>query len=83
LFLNTVLVNGLIMAQAPPLAVLMLGPLGFAPWQYGLAFAVPCLGGLLGSRLARPLAARHGRRRVLLASGVLRACWPIGLALVR
>ncbi|MFJ8728861.1 MFS transporter [Streptomyces bauhiniae] len=83
LFLNTVLVNGLIMAQAPPLAVLMLGPLGFAPWQYGLAFAVPCLGGLLGSRLARPLAARYGRRRVLLTSGVLRACWPVGLALVR
>lgn len=83
LFLNTVLVNGLIMAQAPPLAVLMLGPLGFAPWSYGLAFAVPCLGGLLGSRLARPLAARYGRRRVLLTSGVLRACWPVGLALVR
>ncbi|MFF7965540.1 MFS transporter [Streptomyces sp. NPDC007903] len=83
LFLNTVLVNGLIMAQAPPLAVLMLGPLGFPPWQYGLAFAVPCLGGLLGSRLARPLAARYGRRRVLLSSGVLRACWPAGLALVR
>ncbi|MGW4224430.1 MFS transporter [Streptomyces bauhiniae] len=83
LFLNAVLVNGLIMAQAPPLAVLMLGPLGFAPWSYGLAFAVPCLGGLLGSRLARPLAARYGRRRVLLTSGVLRACWPVGLALVR
>ncbi|MFF0711936.1 MFS transporter [Streptomyces bauhiniae] len=83
LFLHTVLVNGLIMAQAPPLAVLMLGPLGFAPWSYGLAFAVPCLGGLLGSRLARPLAARYGRRRVLLTSGVLRACWPVGLALVR
>ncbi|MFB7778180.1 MFS transporter [Streptomyces bauhiniae] len=83
LFLNTVLVNGLIMAQAPPLAVLMLGPLGFAPWGYGLAFAVPCLGGLLGSRLARPLAARYGRRRVLLTSGVLRACWPVGLAFVR
>lgn len=83
LFLNTVLVNGLIMAQAPPLAVLMLGPLGFAPWTYGLAFAVPCLGGLLGSRLARPLAARYGRRRVLLTSGVLRACWPVGLAFVR
>ena len=34
-----VLVNGLIMATAPLLAVLMLGRLGFAPWQYGLAFA--------------------------------------------
>ncbi|MBL1086109.1 MFS transporter [Streptomyces actinomycinicus] len=82
LFLNHVLVNGLIMATSPLLAVLMLGPLGFAPWQYGLAFAVPCLGGLLGSRLARPLAARHGRHRVLRTAGVLRACWPAGLAFV-
>jgi hypothetical protein len=31
LFANTVLVNGLIMATAPLLAVLMLGRLGFAP----------------------------------------------------
>ncbi|WP_327594976.1 MFS transporter [Streptomyces chartreusis] len=82
LFLNTVLVNSLIMASAPLLAVLMLGPLGFAPWQYGLAFAVPCLGGLLGSRLSRRLTARHGSRRILLAAGTLRACWPVGLALV-
>ncbi|MEU9380661.1 MFS transporter [Streptomyces sp. NPDC048279] len=83
LFLNVALVNGLIMATAPLLAVLMLGPLGFAPWEYGLAFAVPCLGGLLGSRLARPLVARHGQRRVLLTSGVLRAVWSLGLAFVR
>lgn len=48
LLVNTVLVNGLIMATAPLLAVLMLGELGFPPWQYGLAFAVPCLGGLAG-----------------------------------
>ena len=64
------------------LAVLMLGRLGFTPWQYGLAFALPCLGGLLGSRLARRLVARHGHRRVLLAAGTLRACWSIGLAFV-
>ncbi|MBP2580135.1 MFS family permease [Streptomyces sp. PvR006] len=82
LFLNSVLVNGLIMATAPLLTVLMLGPLGFAPWQYGLAFAVPCVGGLVGSRLARPLVARYGRHRVLRVSGVLRACWPVGLVLV-
>ncbi|MFJ2055909.1 MFS transporter [Streptomyces sp. NPDC087908] len=82
LFLNAVLVNGLIMATAPLLAVLMLGPLGFAPWQYGLAFAVSCLGGLVGSRLSRPLVARYGRHRVLQASGALRACWPVGLVLV-
>ncbi|MEU9645416.1 MFS transporter [Streptomyces sp. NPDC048188] len=82
LFLNTVLVNGLIMATAPLLAVLMLGDLGFAPWQYGLAFAVPCAGGLVGSRLARPLVARFGEHRVLVVSGVLRVCWPVGLAFV-
>ncbi|WP_399893261.1 MFS transporter [Streptomyces sp. BBFR51] len=82
LFLNTVLVNGLIMATAPLLAVLMLGDLGFAPWQYGLAFAVPCVGGLIGSRLARPLVARFGEHRVLVTSGVLRVCWPVGLTFV-
>ncbi|WP_328564066.1 MFS transporter [Streptomyces coelicoflavus] len=82
LFLNTVLVNALIMATAPLLAVLMLGELGFAPWQYGLAFAVPCVGGLVGSRLARPLVARYGEHRVLVVSGVLRVCWPVGLAFV-
>ncbi|AZM57165.1 MFS transporter [Streptomyces sp. WAC 01529] len=82
LFFHTVLVNGLIMAAMPLLAVLMLGSLGFAPWQYGLAFALPCLGGLLGSRLAPRLVARLGQRGVLLASGVLRVCWPLGLALV-
>jgi MFS family permease len=82
LFLNTILVNALIMAPAPVLAVLMLGELGFAPWQYGLAFAVPCLGGLLGSRLSRRLVARYGRHRVLLTAGALRACWSVGLAFV-
>ncbi|MFI5856108.1 MFS transporter [Streptomyces parvulus] len=82
LFLNTVVVNGLIMATAPLLAVLMLGDLGFAPWQYGLAFAVPCVGGLVGSRLAGPLVARFGEHRVLVTSGVLRVCWPVGLAFV-
>ena len=82
LFLNSITVNGLIMAGEAPLAVLMLGRLGFPPWQYGLAFAVPCLGGLLGSRLARPLAARYGTDRVLRVVGPLRCCWPIGLVLV-
>ncbi|MGW0119740.1 MFS transporter [Streptomyces sp. NPDC003327] len=82
LFLHTVLVNALVLASAPPLAVLMLGPLGFPPWQYGLAFAVPCLGGLLGSRLAPRLVARFGGRRVMAVSGALRVCWPLGLALV-
>jgi MFS family permease len=82
LFFNTVGVNGLILATLPLLAVLMLDDLGFAPWQYGLAFGLPCVGGILGSRLARPLASRFGRRRVMLTAGTLRACWSIGLAFV-
>ncbi|MEV6349081.1 MFS transporter, partial [Actinoplanes sp. NPDC051851] len=81
-FFNTVLVNGLIMAASPLMAVLMLDRLGFPPWQYGLAFGLPCLGGLLGSRLARPLATRFGDQSILFTFGVLRACWPLGLAFV-
>ncbi|MFF1542404.1 MFS transporter [Streptomyces sp. NPDC058291] len=83
LFLNTVLVSGLILATSPLLAVLMLGDLGFAPWQYGLAFGLPCLGGILGSRLAGPLVSRFGRHRVMFTAGALRACWSLGLAFVR
>ncbi|MFI8089373.1 MFS transporter [Streptomyces sp. NPDC086080] len=79
LFFNTVLFNGLLMATSPLLAVLMLSQLGFTPWQYGLAFAVPSVGGLLGSRLARPLATRFGQRQVLVVAGSVRALWPIGL----
>jgi Major Facilitator Superfamily len=82
LFFNTISVNGLIMATAPLLAVLMLGELNFAPWQYGLAFAAPCVGGLVGSRLSRRLVARFGLPRVMLTAGSLRACWSVGLAFV-
>lgn len=82
LFLNAILVNGLIMAAEPSLAVLMLGELGFEPWQYGLAFSVPCLGGLIGSRLAPRIVARFGPQAVLRTAGTLRACWPLGLAFV-
>jgi MFS family permease len=83
LFLNALVVNGFIMAGEPLIAVLMLGRLGFAPWQYGLAFAAPCVGGLIGARLAGRLVERFGQRRVLTISGALRACWPLGLAFVR
>jgi hypothetical protein len=83
LFLHTAVFNGLVMATEPLLAVLMLGRLGFAPWQYGLAFAVPSVGGLLGSRLARPLVVRFGHHRVLVAAGTLRALCPVGLAFLR
>jgi MFS family permease len=80
LFLNAALVNGLIMATAPLMAVLMLGRLGFKPWEYGFAFGAPCVAGLIASRLARPLVARFGQLRVIRAAGTLRACWSLGLA---
>lgn len=83
LYLNNLLVAGLIMATEPLLAVLLLRQLGFTPWQYGLAFAAPCLGGLVGSRLAPRVVARHGRHAVFRTVGTLRAVWLIGLAFVR
>jgi MFS family permease len=83
LFWNTLAVNGLIMATEPLMTVLMLGRLGFAPWQYGLAFAAPCAGGLIGSRLARRLAARFGQHTILRTAGALRACWSLGLVFIR
>jgi MFS family permease len=83
LLFNSLLVNGLIMATEPLIAVLMLGQLDFAPWQYGLAFAAPCVGGLVGSRLARRLVARFGPRAVMLTTGTLRAWWSLGLAFIR
>ena len=81
-FFNSVLVGGLILATVPLIAVMMLGHLGFHPWQYGLAFGAPCVGGLVGSRLSQPLVARLGQRRVLLWFGWLRSCWSIGLAFI-
>ena len=83
LYLNNLLVGGLIMATEPLLAVLLLRQLRFPPWQYGLAFAAPCVGGLIGSRLARRVVARHGERKILRTVGALRAVWLIGLAFVR
>ncbi|MGW0957598.1 MFS transporter [Streptomyces gelaticus] len=82
LYLNQMLVAGLIMATEPLLAVLLLRRLGFPPWQYGLAFAAPCVGGLIGSRLARRVVARYGRPWVFRTVGTLRAVWLIGLAFV-
>jgi predicted MFS family arabinose efflux permease len=83
LYLNHLLVAGLIMATEPLLAVLLLRELEFPPWQYGLAFAAPCVGGLIGSRLAHRVVARYGRHRILRTVGTLRAVWLIGLAFVQ
>lgn len=82
-FANSVLTGGLILATEPLIAVLMLGRFGFAAWQYSLAFAVPCVGGMIGSRISAPLAARFGRRTVMLWSGMAGACFPLGMAFMR
>jgi len=81
-FFNNILVGGLILATEPLLAVLLLGQLGYAPWQYTLAFGAPCVGGVIGSRLARRLATRFGQRRIMVVFGTLSACWPLSLAFV-
>jgi MFS transporter len=82
LFVNTLLVNGLILATSPVIAVLMLGELGFAPWQYAVAFGVPCVGGVLGARVSRRAVARFGEGDTMRWAGTLRACWSVGLAFV-
>ncbi|ORL31534.1 MFS transporter [Prescottella equi] len=82
-FLNSVAVGGLIMAAVPVLTVLLLDEYRFPAWQYGLAFGVPALGGLVGARLSARLVARYGRHRVMTVSGWLRSVFPLGLALVR
>ncbi|MEU5827837.1 MFS transporter [Micromonospora tulbaghiae] len=80
LFLNSVLVGGLIMATVPLLAVLLLGEYRVAAWQYGLVFGVSALGGVLGAGLSPRLVRRYGRQRVMTVSGWLRSIVPLGLA---
>lgn len=80
LFLNSILVGGLIMATVPLLSVLLLGQYHFPAWQYGLAFGIPALGGFVGARLSARLVARYGRHRVMIVSGWLRSLFPLGLA---
>ncbi|OKI49684.1 MFS transporter [Micromonospora sp. CB01531] len=82
LFLNSILVGGLIMATVPLLAVLLLGEYHFPAWQYGLAFGIPALGGFVGARLSARLVKRYGRHRVMTVSGWLRSFFPLGLAFV-
>lgn len=81
LFFNALLFGGSVMMASPLMAALMLDDLGLAPWQYGLALGLPCLGGVLGSRLTPLLTRRFGQRRVLLLSGVARTLWTILLPL--
>ncbi|MFF2844840.1 MFS transporter [Streptomyces sp. NPDC058001] len=83
LFLNSILVSGLIMATVPLLSVLLLGEYRYPAWQYGLAFGVPALGGFVGARLSARLVKRYGRHRVMIVSGWSRSLFPLGLAFIR
>ncbi|WP_326726760.1 MFS transporter [Streptomyces phaeochromogenes] len=83
LFLNSILVGGLIMATAPLVSVLLLGQYHFPAWQYGLAFGIPALGGFVGARLSARLVTRYGRYRIMTVFGWLRSLFPLGLAFVR
>ena len=78
LLANNALVAALIMATAPLMAHLMLGELGFSAFAYGLAFGLPCVGGIVGARLSR----RLDPDRVLRVAGVLRVLWIGPLAFV-
>ncbi|MEU9449091.1 MFS transporter [Streptomyces sp. NPDC048277] len=82
LFFNSMLFGGPVMMTSPLMTVLMLRELHFAPWQYGLALGLPCIGGIVGSRLTVPLTRRLGAERVLLLFGVLRTPWLLLLPLV-
>jgi MFS family permease len=82
LFLNAQIFGAAMMAASPLLAVLMLRELHFPAWQYGLAWGVPCLGGVLGALALKPLARCYGERLVMLASGVGRALWLCLLAAI-
>lgn len=75
LFVNSQIFGAPIMAATPLLNVLMLRDLHFSAWQFGLAWGVPCAGGVLGALALKPLSRRLGRHRVLLVSGVFRALW--------
>ncbi|MCF3964998.1 MFS transporter, partial [Streptomyces fuscigenes] len=75
LFFNSLVFTGPVAMAVPLMAVLMLRTLGLAPWQYGLALGLPCLGGVLGSRVTPALTRRLGPRRVLLVFGVARTPW--------
>lgn len=77
LFWNSALFGGSVMMTSALFTVFMLRDLGMAPWQYGVALGVPCLGGVLGAHLAPRLTRRYGLHRMLIVFGVLRTPWLI------
>lgn len=80
LFLNSTLFAGLIAWLGPLELVLLLRDLELPAWQYGLALAIPSLGGVIGSWVAPRVSRRLGRNRTLVASSLLRGLPVIAIA---
>ena len=72
LLINAVLFSAFIAWIGPLEMVLLLRVLQLPAWQYGLALALPCIGGLVGSWLSARLARRLGERRAMVWSAFLR-----------
>lgn len=72
LFLNSALFAGFIAWIGPLELVLLLRGLELPAWQFGIALALPSLGGLLGSWLAARIARRLGEHRTMVWSALLR-----------
>lgn len=72
LLVNSTLFAAFVAWIGPLEMVLLLRGLDLPAWQFGLALALPALGGLLGSSLAPHVQARFGEHRTLVGSAVLR-----------
>lgn len=72
LFLNAALFAGFIAWIGPLELVLLLRDLELPAWQFGLALALPSLGGLLGSWFSARLSHRFGEHRTMVWSALLR-----------
>lgn len=72
LLLNSTLFAAFVAWIGPLELVLLLRGLDLPAWQFGLALALPSLGGPLGSWLAPRAGRRFGEHRTLVGSAVLR-----------
>ncbi len=72
LCINSALFAGFIAWLSPLEMLLLLNDLRLPAWQYGLALALPSLGGIAGSWFAPHVSLRFGERRTLIWSASLR-----------
>ena len=82
LYLNAAMFGTALMAMSPVLALFIVRELGLSAWQYGLVLGAPCVGGIVAGWVSHRFIARHGKQRVLLATGILRTVWLLPTAAV-